>query len=70
MNSIPNRIEKQIGTLEGTAEAMSETARMLAIKATWVTQSAMALAMHASRLFGQAADLKKIHAEVAANVQE
>jgi hypothetical protein len=70
MNMITDRIEEQITTLERTAEAMSETARMVAIKATWVTQTAMALATHASKLFGQAADLKKIHAEVAANIKQ
>lgn len=70
MDIITNRIEEQIGTLERTAESMSETARMVAIRSTWVTQTAVALATHASKLFGQAADLKKIHAEVAANVKQ
>jgi hypothetical protein len=70
MNIIANRIEQQIGILEHTAESISETARMVAIKSTWVTQTAVALAMHASKLFGQAADLKKIHADVAANIKQ
>lgn len=60
MDPIATRIEEQIGILERTAEAMSETARMIAIKATQVTHAAMELATHASRLFGQAEDLRRI----------
>ncbi|MFZ5630956.1 MAG: hypothetical protein ACOY5B_17615 [Spirochaetota bacterium] len=60
MEPIIVRIKEQISILEKTAETLSETARMVAIKATQVTQTAMELAMHASRLFGQADDLRRI----------
>ncbi|GEM_PF-2774820 len=70
MSIITDRIEEQISVLEKTAAAMSETARMIAIKATQVTQTAMDLAMQASRLLGQAADLKKLLAVIASELRD